>query len=239
MLSRTARTLLVLGSKPEPVLPPTHAYDALACANGSGFSAARNGLDRPEFTVMSAILTSGIASGRQSLQAVTGLYTRRLYYLPRPPGKRTPIKQLLHPLRTYRLSAGCLKGALRSVGYDYQEFLQPGWQFYQSLFAELCADGPEVLAKVRQKHPSSGVVALALGLAREGYERLIVSGFSFELTHAHGHNPDIDERRTATSKHAATDIAVVRHLSESTGSVFTTEPVVHERTGIPLLPEVA
>ncbi len=230
------KTLLVLGSKPDPVLPPRHAYDALACANGSGFSAARNGLAKPEFTVMSAILTSGLASGRHSLQAVSGLDTGRLYFLPRSPAKRTLGKRLLHPLRTYRISARCLKGALRSVGYRYQEFLDPGWDYYQSMFAGLCADRPEILELDHRKHRSSGIVAIALGLAREGYERLIISGFSFELTHAHGRNPDIDERRTIASKHAATDVAVIQHLAESRGSIFTTEPVVTERAGIPALP---
>ena len=227
----------MLGSKPEPVLPPGHAYDALACANASGFSAARNGLARPEFTVISAILASGIASGRHSLQAVSGLGTARLYFLPRPPNKRTVAKHLLHPISTYRITAHCLRRVLRSVGYQYDEFVDPGWDYYQSMFEELCRDKAEVLELVRQKHPSSGIVAIALGLVREQYERLIVSGFSFELTHAHGHNPDIDERQTITSKHAATDIAVMRHLSKTGGNVYTTEPVVTERAGIPLLPD--
>ena len=230
------RTLLVLGSKPDPVLPARLAYDALACANGSGFSAARNGLPTPEFTVMSAILTSGIASGRHSLQAVSGLDTGRLYFLPRSPAKRTLVKRLLNPLSTYRISARCLKGALRSVGYRYQEFVDPGWDYYQSMFAGLCGDRPEILELVHRKHPSSGIVAIALGLAREGYERLIISGFSFELTHAHGRNPDIDERQTIASKHAATDVAVIQHLAETRGNIFTTEPVVTERAGIPALP---
>ena len=233
------RTLLVLGAKPEPVLPPSHAYDALACANGSGFSAARNGLARPEFTVMSAILTSGIASGRHSIQAVSGLDTGKLFFLPRPPSRRTVARVLLHPISTYRITARCLRHALRSVGYRYDEFLDPGWDYYQSMFGELCADKPETLELVRKKHPSSGIVAIALGLVRERYDRLVVSGFSFELSHAHGHNPDIDERRTLASKHADTDIAVVRHLSDSCGSIYTTEPVVAERAGIPLLQDVA
>ena len=234
-----AGTLLVLGAKPEPTLPPSHAYDALACANGSGFSAARNGLGKPEFTVMSAILTSGIASGRHTLQAVSELDTGKLFFLPRPPSRRTVARYLFHPFSTYRITARCRRRNLRSVGYRYDEFVDPGWDYYQSMFEELCGDKPEVLELVRRKHPSSGIVAIALGLARERYERLVISGFSFELTHAHGHNPDIDERRTIASKHADTDIAVVRHLSDSWGNVYTTEPVVAERAGIPLLPDVA
>jgi hypothetical protein len=52
-------TLLVLGSKPEPILPESAAYNEVACANASGRSACRHGLPIPRFTVVSAIVTSG------------------------------------------------------------------------------------------------------------------------------------------------------------------------------------
>ena len=42
-----SRTILVLGSKPEPALPPPGSYAALACANASGFSARAHGLPPP------------------------------------------------------------------------------------------------------------------------------------------------------------------------------------------------
>ena len=42
--TRSMTTLLVLGSKPDPVLPPREAFDAVACANASGHSARRYGL---------------------------------------------------------------------------------------------------------------------------------------------------------------------------------------------------
>ena len=72
-------TLLVLGSKPDPALPPGDSYDAVACANASGYSAARHGLPVPAITAMSVILTSGIGSGKQSLKALHGLQTDTLY----------------------------------------------------------------------------------------------------------------------------------------------------------------
>ena len=50
-------TLLILGAKPDPVLPPASAWDDLACANASGFSAAQRGLPDPVFTVITAMLT--------------------------------------------------------------------------------------------------------------------------------------------------------------------------------------
>src|SRR3954466_728917 len=66
-------TILVLGSKPRPALPPPSCYAALACANASGFSALGHGLPEPRLTVVSAVLGSGKDSDRHSLQAMRGL----------------------------------------------------------------------------------------------------------------------------------------------------------------------
>src|SRR5688572_19089761 len=77
-------TILVLGSKPGPALPPAGVYAALACANASGFSARAYGLRPPSFTVITAVLGSGNASDRHSLAAMAGLEAGRVYFLPRP-----------------------------------------------------------------------------------------------------------------------------------------------------------
>jgi len=45
----------------------------------------------------------------------------------------------------------------------------------------------------------------------------------------------IRARGTTQSKHADTDVAIIRRLTTSQGGIFTTEPAVHERTGVPLL----
>src|ERR687892_512780 len=112
-------TLLILGSKPEPALPPIGSFDALACANASGRSAA------------------------------------------------------------------------------------------------------------------TGIMALAIGLANPRYHSVIVSGFSFEITHAYAHNPLIDRLGTTRSKHADTDVMVLRCLVNRHGNISTTEPIVNERAGVP------
>jgi hypothetical protein len=44
----------------------------------------------------------------------------------------------------------------------------------------------------------------------------------------------IPARGTTQSKHADTDIAIISRLAASHGGIFTTEPAVHERTGVPL-----
>ena len=102
------------------------------------------------------------------------------------------------------------------------------------MLAELCNHEPELMARMRAKQPSSGMLALAIGLKWFDFERHVLSGFSFEITHAYADNPLIAERGSASSKHAETDIELLRHL-EGSGPSYTTEPTVHQRAGIPLL----
>ena len=231
-------TLLVLGSKPDPVLPPGLSYDHIACANASGFSAAKYGLSTPTYTVMSAILTA-TASGSQSLQALAGLATDTLYFLPRPVQGRSPLKKALQHLKIIRMKPFYLKWKLRSLSYRYNRFITMDYAYYHTLVKELCGYDPKVLEQLERKQPSTGVAALALGMAQQKYQRYILSGFSFELTHGYADNPEIDERGTVTSKHANTDVVVINYLSKKYGNIYTTERVVNERAGVPLFEEGA
>ena len=67
------KTLLILGSRPQPKLPPAASYQDVACSNASGYSAAQLNLPRPVFTVMTSIIACNIESGKQSLNALKGL----------------------------------------------------------------------------------------------------------------------------------------------------------------------
>lgn len=228
-------TLLILGSKPDPSLPTADAYDAVACANASGYSAARHGMPVPTFTVMSAILTSGIESGKQSLNALSGLKTDTLYFFPRPPVRKKGIKGIIQ--HTKRLKTGPLyfRFILRSLPFHYQSFANMPWNFYHDTIASLCDHDDQIMDRLKLKQPSSGIITLAVGLARYHFDRYIMSGFSFELTHAYAHNPEITERGSQGSKHTDTDIMIIRYLHEKYRNIYTTESVVHQRTGIPLL----
>ena len=124
---------------------------------------------------------------------------------------------------------------MRSLPYGFDRFENPGLARYRAMLAELCDDDPDLIAQLRAKQPSSGMLALAIGLAWQGFGRCILSGFSFEITHAYAANPLIAARGSAASKHADTDVALLRHLSKTSGSIYTTEPVVSERAGVPLL----
>jgi hypothetical protein len=233
-------TLLILGSKPDPVLPPPGSFDALACANASGRSAARHGLPTPLFTVISALLTSGKqAPNRLALEALAGLRTGTLYFYPRPGRGRGALGSGWRALRTFRTGPTYFRARLRTLPYRFERFENPGRVGYEAMLATLCRDDPQLLGQTRAKQSSSGMLALAIGLAWHDFARIVLAGFSFEITHAYADNPLIAERGSAISKHADTDIALLRHLSKRFGTIYTTEPVVHERAGVPLLPELA
>ena len=230
------RTRLVLGSKPDPVLPPGDGFDALACANASGRSAARHGLPTPLFTVVSAILTSGKqAPNRLALEALAGLATRTLYFYPRRVRGRSPLDRAFNALRSWRTSALYCRSRLRSLPYSFDRFENPGLERFHAMLDELCDHQPELVARIRAKQPSSGMLALAIAIAWHDFERFVLSGFSFEITHAYADNPLIAERGSALSKHADTDVALLRHLSSRLGTIYTTEPAVHQRAGVPML----
>jgi hypothetical protein len=229
-------TLLILGSKPDPVLPPRDGFDALACANASGRSAACHGLPTPLFTVISAIVTSGKqAPNRLALEALAGLRTGKLYFYPRPARGRGPLGRGFHTLRSFRTSAPYFRSRLRFLPYGFDRFENPGLERYRAMLAELCDRDPRLVAQMDAKQPSSGMLALAVGVAWYSFERFVLSGFSFEITHAYANNPLIAERGSATSKHVDTDIALLRHLCKKFGNIYTTEPAVNQRADVPLL----
>ena len=230
-------TILVLGSKPQPALPPPGAYAALACANASGFSARALGLRPPLFTVVSAVLGSGNASDRHSLAALRGLPAGRVYFLPRP----LPAgawRRLRHRLRHWRLQGLWVRHLLRRHGLVFDRFEQRPTEAYDGLLLELAGGEGAIAELIARKRPSTGLVALALGLTEAGFSHAILAGFDFTLSHAYGHNPLIDQRGDALSKHADTDIAILAAIQRRRGCLWTSEPAVAARTGIPLLPAV-
>ncbi len=228
--------LLILGSKPEPALPPRTSYDCLACANASGFSAAYYGLPVPSYTVMSAVLTHR-ESGKQSLDALRGLRTDTLYFLPRDEKKRRLLQAVAHYLRTLDMKPFYLKWRLRAVGYKYNAFVDRNYHFYDELIKQLCDYDEQIIEQIQKKRPSTGIFTLAIGIAQQNYDKFIMSGFSFELTHPYAVNPEIFEVGTTASKHADTDITVISYLARKYGNIYTTEAIVHDRAGIPMLIE--
>jgi len=235
------KTLLILGSKPEPALPPPSCYQDVACANGSGYSAARYGLPAPAFTVMTSFIASGIESGRQSLQAVAGLSTGTLYFLRRRDRRGSAFGNLLRYIKTfrkkrvYRMQPFYLKRVLRSLPYSHDRFVALSPEEYDGLVERLCDRDAAILSQLQRKRPSTGMITLALAIDQQRYQRFILSGFSFELTHPYAANPEIEERGSSVSEHATTDVVVIGYLAKKLGNIFTTESSVHEQAGIPFL----
>jgi hypothetical protein len=228
-------TLLILGSKPDPVLPPARSFDAVACANASGYSADRHGLSAPVLTAVSAVVTSGIGSGNQSLHAMRGLRTGVLYRVPQLDKPRKMKKRIKTLPVTIKSSPLFFRLRLRQSGYRWDRFIDRDTAFYLNLIDTLCRQDPRITATVAQKKPSTGVIALLLGMSLGDYDRFIMSGFSFELTHAYADNPEIHERGTTLSRHTPTDLRVLRRLVELHGNIYTTEPAVNAQAAVPFL----
>lgn len=228
--------LLLLGSKPEPLLPPAESWQALACANASGRSARDLALLDPDFTVISAIVTSGRKPANDLAVAnLSGLRTDALYYLPRPVAGGTALRRAFFPLKMWRCQPWFFRRRLRAAGYRWERFHNPGYAWYLQELRRLTRNDEAVMAAAARKQPSTGAFALVVALSLGRWERVILSGFSFELTHAYAHNPSIEELGTTASKHGDTDIKVMRSLARATGRVVTTEAAVAESTGIAYL----
>lgn len=230
-----ARTLLVLGSKPAPALPPAGSYAAVACANASGYSAKAHGLPAPSLTVVSAVLGSGKGSDEHSLQALRGVEAGVLYVLPRPLPAR-PWRRLLARLRHWRMQPFWVRHRLARAGLRARRVVVRPIGAYHAMIERLTGGDPAVLAAMAVKRPSTGMVALAVGLDEAGFVQAILAGFDFTLSHAYGHNPLIDQRGSAASAHADTDVAILRAIQRRHGCLWTSEPTVAARTGLPLLP---
>jgi hypothetical protein len=228
-------TLLVLGSKPDPALPPAGSFDAVACVNASGHSAACHGLPVPVHTAISAVLTSGIESGRQSLEALHGLRTGALYRVPQLDKQRKLWKKIKTLPITIKTSPLFFRLRLRQADYHWNTFINRDAAFYLEMISTLCRHDPQIMALVANKKPSTGMITLMLGMSLGTYDRFIMSGFSFELTHAYALNPEIKQRGTTLSRHTPTDLQVLRRLRDIHGNIFTTEPAVNDQGGIPFL----
>ena len=60
---------------------------------------------------------------------------------------------------------------------------------YDGLLLQLAGGEAQVAELIARKRPSTGLVALALGLTEAGFSHAILAGFDFTLAHAYGHNP--------------------------------------------------
>ena len=169
---------------------------------------AAHGLLPPLFTVVSAVLGSGNGSDRHSLAAMRGWRRDGSTSCRGPcPAGLAAADAPAAPLA----AAGALGApSAAAAGCVFERVRQRPTAAYDGL---LLRTGRRAIAEIARlmahKRPSTGLVALALGLAEAGFAHAILAGFDFTLSHAYGHNPLIDQRGDALSKHADTDIAIL------------------------------
>ena len=174
------------------------------------------------------------------MQAMRGLHTGTLYCL-RSTSRKTslrlasPRKFLRAVPRAIRVSPLYFKWVMHRAGYRWDHFVAVDVFRYVEAACHWISQGDELLAQAAQKRPSTGLTALLIGMSLRRYDRFILSGFSFELTHAYAHNPEINQRGTQKSAHAPTDILFLQRLASGLGNVYTTEQTVHRMAGLPLL----
>ena len=101
------------------------------------------------------------------------------------------------------------------------------------------AADPRSRELIARKRPSTGLVALALGLTEAGFAHAILAGFDFTLSHAYGHNPLIDQRgeRARASMPTPTSPSCAA-IQARAGLLVDQRARRPARTGIPLLPAV-
>lgn len=81
------------------------------------------------------------------------------------------------------------------------------------------------------KKPSTGVLAVLYSLKQNPRQITVISGFSFQF-----HWSDKNEGKSmGDSLHKNIDIKVLRELSKSTNRLRTTEPIVNQLCGVPML----
>jgi len=147
------------------------------------------------------------------------------------------LQAIAYHLSTLDMKPFYLKWRLRVMGYKYKVFVNRSYHFYDELIKQLCDYDEQIIEKIQKKRPSTGIFTLAIGIVQQRYDKFIMSGFSFELTRPYAVNPEIFEVGTTASRHTTTDIMVLSYLSRKYGNIYTTEEIVHERAGIPMLIE--
>jgi hypothetical protein len=226
-------TLLVLGSKPSPRLPPVAAFDAVACANASVVSAAKLQLPVPVHTVMTALITNNSELGQLQLQALRGLATQKLIYIPRRIRGGTAVKRLAKRVRDWRLQPLVLKWQLNKVAFRYEEFVCHDAEFYSELALAFACSDDTLIRQLHAKSPSTGLISLLMGLADGRFDRFIMAGFSFERTQAF--TAGSDQLVKGSSPHARSDLLLLRRLHECHADIVTTEPLVAELASLPII----
>ena len=194
------RPWFVLGSAPDPTIPPGIAsHAALICINNAGATAARLGLPPASLTIRNRNKEWASVAG-QAMPLVLWMTD----------------KNALSLWWTLLLRSKARVGEVRVMGTgDRQRMLSD----------VLGVD----LSEVGTVHkPSTGVFAVLYGLS-VGVPEIVVGGMSVDKK---GYSYEAPPARML---HAEEDRFVLQKIAESYSSVRTTEPIIADQTGIPLI----
>ena len=224
-------TLLILGSKADPALPcarPTTAgLRQRVRLLGRASRAAHARLYRDD---RGADLGQG--GGRHSLQALRGLETRTLHFLPRPCA-RAARQAGARPPQAVAPEAVLHEAAAQAGALSLRALRRAPSAYYHELMRALCDHDPAIDALIRPSSRRPGCSRWRRG-HRLAQRQVHPSGFDFGLEPRLWREP-ADPRPAARPEQARRDRRRdhppprARH-----GAIVTTEPTVHARAGVPL-----
>ncbi len=225
------KTLLVLGSKPNPELPPPDQYDDVACANGSVYSAYKYGLSKPKYTVLSSYVTSGRNEiTDETYHAICGLGSEILFFLPSVTKRDSNrLFRYLRYVKTFKRQPLYCKVKLWAGSFNYEEFIFRPQERYISGIEQICNYSKKVIDRMKLKLPSTGVIALSTGIRNFDYGSFILSGFSLDVSKEY-----MEEVKQSESKHKNVDISVLDILSKKY-EIKTTEKELLKKTSLELI----
>lgn len=214
------QSVLVLGSAPEPQIPPRDEFTRVVCVNGSPFVAHQNGL-APDVTVFGGYNIRNRANPQalapHKLKNLAGLSTGALVYCDVGSGSREAKREF----------------ARRNVGYT--EFASIGRRSRADMVNEVF--GGKLTDEDGEGKVSNGGFAIALALWA-GASSLILSGFSLEDGHSslpsEGEHND-EQVPQATRRHLDADRLLFTTLAEKCARASTTSERLSAQTGLILL----
>lgn len=201
------RRCLVLGSAPDATSPDLSRIEATVCINGSGWTAKRIGIERPDFTVISSRVTRpdhGVRTATMSI--LQGLETRHLMLI--------DVSEEMEVARR----------KLDDAGIRYAQFMSVDPLERAAIVGEVC--GVELGWGDSQERISNGVFTITLPMWA-GASEVVIAGFSVEGGHSY-----IDAK--TKRGHLKADMEFFRLAPTLACRVTTTSPQLHEGFGIAL-----
>ncbi len=158
------RRCFVVGSAPQATRTD---YDICICVNGSGWSAARLGIDCPDLTIIGGWTLRGDTPVRsETIEAIRGLRTKEVL------------------LVEFGISLEEGRNVLERAGFHFDRLLTVNAFDRAVVIGDVCGEEIPVGPKTFEKRPSMGLTAVAFALWG-GCRDVTMTGFSLSGGHAY------------------------------------------------------